>query len=120
VIAGQKNHLGRQQSAHTVSHEHHVGINGLTRRKPIDQSDREDTPAEPSRGIPVAEVISSKVDVFLRSVSRIDLGVDTMGVHDQRRHEIVDVGWKVLEAGLVAHEAVDVDEEQSPEPIVAI
>ena len=43
--------------------------------------------------------------------------MDHMSVCEGDREEIVDMGWEALEARLVAHEPMDINEQQSPPPI---
>lgn len=54
-------------------------------------------------------------EVVARFELGIDLGVDEV-VEGSQGHaqQVVQVGGESLEAGLVAHEAVDVDQEQGP------
>ena len=44
--------------------------------------------------------------------------MNDVGVGDGHSQQIVQVGWKAAEAGLVAHETMDEDEQQPPAAIV--
>ena len=66
--------------------------------------------------VPSAEIIGSILYLPLGLIARIDLGVYDMCVGQGDGEEIVDVGGKRLEARLVSHEAMDVDEQQLPTP----
>ncbi len=62
---------------------------------------------------PPAKVIAGEADIPLRPVSRVDLGMYDVRLGQQDGEEVVYVCRKAAEARLVAHEAVDVDHQQS-------
>lgn len=63
---------------------------------------------------PLAEIITSILNCFPRFISRINLRMKDMGLGYQNTEKIVHMSRKTLEAHLVTHEAVYVDEQKSP------
>ena len=68
---------------------------------------------------PCAEIVAGYGYVLLGPIAGVDLRVDYVCIHQQDGEEVVDVGGEAAEAGLVAHEAVDVDQQQSA-PVVLL
>lgn len=61
---------------------------------------------------PLAKVVASNLDGAVRLVTRVDLGVDDMGLGESRPQERVDMVGEGLEGLVIAIEAMDVDEDQ--------
>ena len=66
--------------------------------------------------LPLGKVISRKFDGSPGLVLWIYLRVDYVSVCQGHSDEIVDMCREALEAGLVSHEAMDVDKEECPPP----
>lgn len=64
------------------------------------------------RSVPCGELVPCQFERVTGPISRIYLGVDDMGVGQGYGEEIVEMGGEGLEAGLIAHEAMDVDEQE--------
>lgn len=59
---------------------------------------------------PFTKVVSCKLNRISRLVPRVNLGVNHMALSQGHREDIVNMSREALEARLVAHEAMDVDE----------
>ena len=57
---------------------------------------------------PSAKVLGRIVECFLRAVPRVYFGVYDMALGKKNFRQIMDMRWKALEAGLGAHEAMNV------------
>jgi hypothetical protein len=68
---------------------------------------------------PLAEIISRKTDISLRSVSGVDFGVNYVRLGQYHSQEVMHMRWETSETGLIAHEAVDVYQQQLP-PLVLL
>lgn len=68
---------------------------------------------------PLAQIIPRNLDSLVRLVARIDLGVDDMGVHQSVLQVAVDMSREGTKRCIVAHEAVDVDNQQNS-PLISI
>jgi hypothetical protein len=60
---------------------------------------------------PSAEIIASHSDVLLRSIPRVDLRMYDVALREENGQDIMDMCRKVSKAHLVAHEAMNVNEE---------
>jgi hypothetical protein len=66
---------------------------------------------------PCAEVIAGDGYVPARTIAGVDFRVHGMGLGEEDGEQVVYVGWEGSEAGLIAHEAMDVDAQQLPATI---
>ena len=64
--------------------------------------------------LPAAKVVPCKYHVSPRAISWVYLCVNYVSFCEQSRDQIMDVGRKALEAGLVPHEAMNVYQKQPP------
>ena len=69
---------------------------------------------------PLAKVVTGNLDRLVGFVPGVDLGVDGMGLGEKVLQEGVYMGGERAEGRVVAHEAVDVDDEESPLVVVAV
>ncbi len=69
--------------------------------------------------VPIAEVISGILNRFSGLVSRVNLRVYHVRFGQGYGQEVMNMRGKAPEAGLVAHEAMDIDEKQCPSAISA-
>src|SRR3569833_1718410 len=63
---------------------------------------------------PAAEIVSGYLDGLVRLVAEVYLGMNHMALGQSSPQVAVDMCRKGAERGVVAHEAVDVDDEQRP------
>lgn len=94
-------HLSGQQTSHGVANQHQIRVFGLMRLKPCTQ------------------IVPSNLDGLVRFVPWVQFGVDNMGLGKRRLQVVVDMGRERLEGCVVAHEAMDVDDEEDPARVVA-
>lgn len=66
------------------------------------------------RGEPFTELLGRDLESLLGAIFGIYLGMDYVGIGEEHDEQIVNVSGKALEAGLAAHEAMDVDQEELP------
>lgn len=63
--------------------------------------------------IPSTEILPRELNGLPRLVSRVYLRMHNMRLIKADGEEIVDMCWEALEACLIAHESMDIDEQQS-------
>lgn len=69
---------------------------------------------------PGAELVSGHFDGLVGLVPGIDLGVDDVGLAQLFPQEVVNVRREGTEGGVVAHEAMDVDNQQCPPVLILV
>ena len=63
---------------------------------------------------PFAKVVPGDFDGAIRLVAGVDFGVNNMGFLKGVLQVVVDMGWKGSKGAIIAHEAVDIENQQGP------
>lgn len=67
---------------------------------------------------PLAEVIAGNINSLVRLIARVDLAVDDVGFDERVGEEVMDMSGKRPERRIIAHKAVDVDNQQRSPAVV--
>jgi hypothetical protein len=66
---------------------------------------------------PGAEIIAGNGYVPARAIAGVDFRVHGVRLREEHSEQVVYVSWERAEAGLVAHEAMDIDAQELPATI---